>query len=144
MPSRLRLAFGNADLTSARNASTSRSMMDAAPTSGGAFFFSSRRRHTRFGCDWSSDVCSSDLDLEVSAFGCTELLDVRGDIRCAPSSTLLVQALLLVDGLTSRLSEGIDSSLHVARSEERRVGKERRSRRRADRQKNNRAVSRLP
>src|SRR5207237_5663665 len=26
-----------------------------------SFFFSSRRRHTRFKCDWSSDVCSSDL-----------------------------------------------------------------------------------
>src|SRR2546430_642353 len=26
------------------------------------FFFSSRRRHTRFDCDWSSDVCSSDLE----------------------------------------------------------------------------------
>src|SRR5260370_17816537 len=25
------------------------------------FFFSRRRRHTRFKCDWSSDVCSSDL-----------------------------------------------------------------------------------
>src|SRR6266478_9234357 len=25
------------------------------------FFFSSSRRHTRFDCDWSSDVCSSDL-----------------------------------------------------------------------------------
>src|SRR3990167_8164964 len=31
-------------------------------------FFSSRRRHTRFDCDWSSDVCSSDLlSLEMSA-----------------------------------------------------------------------------
>src|SRR5260370_29989890 len=28
------------------------------------FFFSSRRRHTRFKCDWSSDVCSSDLFLD--------------------------------------------------------------------------------
>src|SRR2546427_5911710 len=28
------------------------------------FFFSSRRRHTRFDCDWSSDVCSSDLTSE--------------------------------------------------------------------------------
>src|SRR2546427_9771 len=28
------------------------------------FFFSSRRRHTRFDCDWSSDVCSSDLTVE--------------------------------------------------------------------------------
>src|SRR2546430_7394217 len=27
------------------------------------FFFSSRRRHTRFDCDWSSNVCSSDLTL---------------------------------------------------------------------------------
>src|SRR3989475_5571563 len=31
------------------------------------FFFSSRRRHTRFDCDWSSDVCSSDLDAAAAA-----------------------------------------------------------------------------
>src|SRR5690348_18014277 len=30
------------------------------------FFFSSRRRHTRWTGDWSSDVCSSDLDLLVT------------------------------------------------------------------------------
>src|SRR2546427_1381542 len=42
------------------------------------FFFSSRRRHTRFDCDWSSDVCSSDLyccptasQLEIDADGHT-------------------------------------------------------------------------
>src|SRR5256886_5224265 len=29
-------------------------------------FFSSRRRHTRFDCDWSSDVCSSDLERAAS------------------------------------------------------------------------------
>src|SRR2546430_7358665 len=29
------------------------------------FFFSSRRRHTRFDCDWSSDVCSSDLNFQM-------------------------------------------------------------------------------
>src|SRR6266853_3280282 len=29
------------------------------------FFFSSRRRHTRFDCDWSSDVCSSDLIMRL-------------------------------------------------------------------------------
>src|SRR5690606_20144350 len=38
------------------------------------FFFSSRRRHTRFSRDWSSDVCSSDLegrlpDMLVAALG---------------------------------------------------------------------------
>src|SRR5690606_41071116 len=42
------------------------------------FFFSSRRRHTRFSRDWSSDVCSSDLSLASRAiFGvssCTRLL----------------------------------------------------------------------
>src|SRR3712207_9276475 len=31
------------------------------------FFFSSRRRHTRYWRDWSSDVCSSDLALEAGA-----------------------------------------------------------------------------
>src|SRR5437899_6031642 len=31
-----------------------------------SFFFSSRRRHTRCLSDWSSDVCSSDLDLQFS------------------------------------------------------------------------------
>src|SRR5256886_4856184 len=42
------------------------------------FFFSSRRRHTRFDCDWSSDVCSSDLVEELLGRGfdvdvvCTE------------------------------------------------------------------------
>src|SRR5256886_11443444 len=29
-------------------------------------FFTSRRRHTRFDCDWSSDVCSSDLLAPIS------------------------------------------------------------------------------
>src|SRR2546427_9712424 len=37
------------------------------------FFFSSRRRHTRFDCDWSSDVCSSDLHVKRSG----KLVDVR-------------------------------------------------------------------
>src|SRR5690606_39854979 len=31
------------------------------------FFFSSRRRHTRFSRDWSSDVCSSDLEMAAEA-----------------------------------------------------------------------------
>src|SRR2546430_3069097 len=40
------------------------------------FFFSSRRRHTRFDCDWSSDVCSSDLAVHSIATS-------RGAIRPA-------------------------------------------------------------
>src|SRR2546430_6340969 len=35
-----------------------------------AFFFSSRRRHTRFDCDWSSDVCSSDLRVRKRRTDC--------------------------------------------------------------------------
>src|SRR5688572_16376736 len=34
------------------------------------FFFSSRRRHTRFDCDWSSDVCSSDLPANPPRIWC--------------------------------------------------------------------------
>src|SRR2546430_5914075 len=51
------------------------------------FFFSSRRRHTRFDCDWSSDVCSSDLSMPLSG-SCEEaddllvaVCDVRGQGR---------------------------------------------------------------
>src|SRR5918912_1356826 len=40
----------------------------ASTAPGSIFFFSSRRRHTRYWRDWSSDVCSSDL----IAFGCLE------------------------------------------------------------------------
>src|SRR5689334_10463967 len=41
------------------------------------FFFSSRRRHTRWNCDWSSDVCSSDLAAGRRA------AEARGDKRQA-------------------------------------------------------------
>src|SRR5438270_13147572 len=73
------------------------------------FFFSSRRRHTRFDCDWSSDVCSSDLAVrrvkQVLAGG-------------AANPFVLLDA---ADGKELRLWGG-------HRSEERRVGKECRSR----------------
>src|SRR5260370_32993701 len=45
------------------------------------FFFSSRRRHTRFKCDWSSDVCSSDLS-PIDAIGLCQIAQVvAGKIR---------------------------------------------------------------
>src|SRR3712207_9337373 len=55
------------------------------------FFFSSRRRHTRYWRDWSSDVCSSDLCSSVCCSkspGCggrhdPRTLDRRGDVRPA-------------------------------------------------------------
>src|SRR2546427_2238892 len=41
-----------------------------------SFFFSSRRRHTRFDCDWSSDVCSSDLLLHDTAVNLGYVIEV--------------------------------------------------------------------
>src|SRR5438046_10413155 len=72
------------------------------------FFFSSRRRHTRLVSDWSSDVCSSDL-----CDACTS---------ASASATLSARRRLELD-----LSVGA-LDLDDARSEERRVGKECRSR----------------
>src|SRR5436309_3817915 len=52
----------------------------------GGFFFSSRRRHTRFSRDWSSDVCSSDLEKALaleqeSPPAVIDLEQVRNDYR---------------------------------------------------------------
>src|SRR5690606_40501941 len=95
------------------------------------FFFSSRRRHTRFSRDWSSDVCSSDLVYAT----------VGSDERVRA-----VEALGAVLGINYRTQDyvqevknatggkGVDVVLDMVagdyiRSEERRVGKERRDRR---------------
>src|SRR5712692_10900860 len=44
------------------------------------FFFSSRRRHTRWNCDWSSDVCSSDLDIGEKADAVDRSVDDAGGL----------------------------------------------------------------
>src|SRR2546430_14737162 len=49
------------------------------------FFFSSRRRHTIFDCDWSSDVCSSDL---VVPAGPVLLLEGRAVVVLPPARAL--------------------------------------------------------
>src|SRR2546430_10451087 len=43
-------------------------------------FFSSRRRHTRFDCDWSSDVCSSDLPLQRDAVAFDRVVELARDV----------------------------------------------------------------
>src|SRR5688572_31706532 len=89
------------------------------------FFFSSRRRHTRFDCDWSSDVCSSDLNAVLGA-----AIFVPG----ADFPVLTLNQLRLVLRLAQAHGEEIDAQrvpeilAVVGRSEERRVGKECRSR----------------
>src|SRR5690348_18448298 len=78
------------------------------------FFFSSRRRHTRWTGDWSSDVCSSDLVSRIAS-GLTDFERCRlRQHRCSS------------DGREDRRRERHPHGYH--RSEERRVGKECRSR----------------
>src|SRR5438093_6097240 len=45
------------------------------------FFFSSRRRHTRLVSDWSSDVCSSDLDCFLAPIACRNFIASRDSCR---------------------------------------------------------------
>src|SRR5260370_26618368 len=91
------------------------------------FFFSSRRRHTRFKCDWSSDVCSSDLGCATGeeAYSIAMLL-----LEEASSHTERPQIQVFATDLDPRAlaiaREGAYPS--TLRSEERRVGKECRSR----------------
>src|SRR2546430_9129672 len=61
------------------------------------FFFSSRRRHTRFDCDWSSDVCSSDLNGRVAIFSRTlDEISVRFPELREPLAALPTD--LIIDG----------------------------------------------
>src|SRR5258706_8854376 len=86
------------------------------------FFFSSRRRHTRLVSDWSSDVCSSDLWSNRDYY---RLEESKRDLTNRENYT--------AEGLKYSLQFAIGGPSHpdwrvVNRSEERRVGKECRSR----------------
>src|SRR3712207_7261324 len=90
------------------------------------FFFSSRRRHTRYWRDWSSDVCSSDL-----------LFRQRIGVPVWGGVALAIAGLALLSGVPAGSTEGdllvlastaAQALQIVMRSEERRVGKECRSR----------------
>src|SRR6476661_9220753 len=52
------------------------SIVDVIVSIDNFFFFSSRRRHTSFKCDWSSDVCSSDLEYIESRADALEQLGI--------------------------------------------------------------------
>src|SRR5438477_5558404 len=101
------------------------------------FFFSSRRRHTRLTCDWSSDVCSSDLVTSdgvsvvrgrlpgASEFGCegSRLKTCSRDPRGKPSEGITGD-----DSSQPPLGVAENRFPSSSRSEERRVGKECRAR----------------
>src|SRR2546421_2778756 len=87
------------------------------------FFFSSRRRHTRSDRDWSSDVCSSDLVAAEKDQSAVQSV-VEPKARC-------IQGVLIgKTGAERRLPRLISARIRIfgSRSEERRVGKECRSR----------------
>src|SRR5947207_8216508 len=92
-----------------------------------SFFFSSRRRHTRSLCDWSSDVCSSDLlhrfvVKNLHCFSAGSTLPVIKNVRPSEYKSLRVDLSDLGDACSTLV-------FSKKRSEERRVGKECRSRR---------------
>src|SRR5207302_5487470 len=92
------------------------------------FFFSSRRRHTRFSRDWSSDVCSSDLNRPKPPVG-TDYSSERERRTPKGWAKGSKQALIRVD---REQVLAVDPAVLPAdaefkgyeRSEERRVGKE--------------------
>src|SRR3989449_11008891 len=94
------------------------------------FFFSSRRRHTRCSRDWSSDVCSSDLCRK----GVMKLLSVQAadgswdgeNVDHTMDCTRSIMLVCSVLGMRAQCDRAIERGLE--RSEERRVGKECRSR----------------
>src|SRR5882762_7933111 len=62
------------------------------------FFFSSRRRHTRFKCDWSSDVCSSDLDCRREVPVLARLAQAGGlEMRIFPRDGHTISSLAVPD-----------------------------------------------
>src|SRR5207302_7411886 len=97
------------------------------------FFFSSRRRHTRFSRDWSSDVCSSDLHPCVSPLSrrpvtATQvLLQDETPLRVNPRVAEAMGGCLLKIA-HPRADPWERPASRKGRSEERRVGKECRSR----------------
>src|SRR4051794_41390931 len=86
------------------------------------FFFSSRRRHTRWTGDWSSDVCSSDLSLD---FDRALVLDERTRLVAWRVTEFLKES---GDRFQKTLGYRWRNRRTEGRSEERRVGKECRSR----------------
>src|SRR5438105_9242114 len=94
------------------------------------FFFSSRRRHTRSTREWSSDVCSSDLELELMAETLRSQFKRLGalhhDDATFATAENLRQCVALFERVARvpRFTPAVWSKSREGRSEERRVGKE--------------------
>src|ERR1017187_10823344 len=86
-----------------------------APLSVPVFFFSSRRRHTRYIGDWSSDVCSSDLiggvehailHLIYSRFFTKMMRDIGLIQNDEPARRLFTQGMVIAEGAKMSKSKG--------------------------------------
>src|SRR5256885_3020089 len=89
------------------------------------FFFSSRRRHTRLQGDWSSDVCSSDLLGSPMEYK-RSVLSIRKDVQTDRDEML--RKLIDLQYARNDMDFKRGTFRVRGRSEERRVGKECRSR----------------
>src|SRR5256886_5918599 len=80
------------------------------------FFFSSRRRHTRFDCDWSSDVCSSDLVLRRAGLQVerAEVMHLNRECRYPDLSNLFVRE--DVTALVESVLIGVPDELEIGRA----------------------------
>src|SRR5438876_11206470 len=88
------------------------------------FFCSSRRRHTRWTGDWSSDVCSSDLS-RAKMLSCSVLISVRDyGINTLQDNIFARESWLAKTGNEDVARRFVEATLKGWRSEERRVGKE--------------------
>src|SRR5205807_5088969 len=93
-------------------------------------FFSSRRRHTRLQGDWSSDVCSSDLDVKPRVVVAADrdnstLLDKGAGPALSDVHLTADRERATADGVQAvRVGDRADMETVVGRSEERRVGKD--------------------
>src|SRR5690606_39565497 len=98
------------------------------------FVFSSRRRHTRFSRDWSSDMCSSDLFAELAIEDAEPTVDGELCEFCPlGSSSGGAGEFPETDGVHLAAADDLEEAHPVGtvrRSEERRVGKESGSRQR--------------
>src|SRR5207302_5516823 len=103
------------------------------------FFFSSRRRHTRFSRDWSSDVCSSDLsgvrrlptreEIVLASVSMKELLEAGVHFGHQTRRWNPKMKRYIYGGRNGIYIIDLHQTLKLFRSEERRVGKECRCRR---------------
>src|SRR5690348_5105206 len=77
------------------------------------FFFSSRRRHTRWTGDWSSDVCSSDLSRRRRPTGRTSMIVVRTEnvagYRVKETKGQVFGVVVRSRGLTGNILAGLRS-----------------------------------